>query len=527
MSSAQSITAVVCSHRCSPGVALEERKLGQLVRGRGGIGELILLENPCGDAEGALKQLRGKKVLFAGCQYLEESGFYSKAAAKLGLGPEDFVTLDVKSGVFDLYEEPEGALANLAAKMASMAELLAARQPPPGPPPQAKGGVLIIGSGLSGLSVAAALAGDGLPLDLLETSDPALAPGSLGLSFLDAGAVQKLRQRVQAGEQVASLPASGLLQVEAVEAGFQVRLKNGPTREYGAVAFAPERVEARSEEVGAWNLSQLYERLLRGHPIKGRVVFLLDRKRETPPEIVQDVLLAARTIRERYAAEIWVLLRQVRVSLPGLQELYDSCREAGVIFVKYEALSLRNDYGDFELGGLDTQSGASFQILKPDRLVLPGRGMLSEQACALAARLGLRLHDGAYTQPDSLWRLPNESSRPGIFVAGSARADMGHAGIVSDAEALAYALRQRFLPHGVPLNQHVAVVDADKCAYCLTCVRVCPFGAMGKDVQQRVARPIAAACQGCGTCASECPAEAIELHNLTKQSIAAGLRALV
>jgi heterodisulfide reductase subunit A-like polyferredoxin len=62
-------------------------------------------------------------------------------------------------------------------------------------------------------------------------------------------------------------------------------------------------------------------------------------------------------------------------------------------------------------------------------------------------------------------------------------------------------------------------VDADKCAYCLTCLRVCPYGAMGKDPAQRVAQVIRTACQGCGICASECPAEAITLRNLDRDSV--------
>jgi coenzyme F420-reducing hydrogenase delta subunit len=50
------------------------------------------------------------------------------------------------------------------------------------------------------------------------------------------------------------------------------------------------------------------------------------------------------------------------------------------------------------------------------------------------------------------------------------------------------------------------VVLSDKCAACLTCLRVCPFDV---PVVTDVAEMHSCLCQGCGICAAECPAEAI------------------
>lgn len=53
-----------------------------------------------------------------------------------------------------------------------------------------------------------------------------------------------------------------------------------------------------------------------------------------------------------------------------------------------------------------------------------------------------------------------------------------------------------------------ADVDADLCAACLTCLRVCPF-----DVPQVTDTALMSSdlCQACGMCAAECPAEAISM----------------
>jgi heterodisulfide reductase subunit A len=99
-------------------------------------------------------------------------------------------------------------------------------------------------------------------------------------------------------------------------------------------------------------------------------------------------------------------------------------------------------------------------------------------------------------------------------------------GVAADGAAAVQALKGRMNPEGILPVEHLASVDADKCVYCLTCVRVCPYHAMGKNIVERVAQPVTTACQGCGICAAECPAEAIELRNLSRGSVLAAMQAL-
>jgi len=56
----------------------------------------------------------------------------------------------------------------------------------------------------------------------------------------------------------------------------------------------------------------------------------------------------------------------------------------------------------------------------------------------------------------------------------------------------------------------VAQVDPGKCVACLTCVRLCPFGAP-HIVEEGYAKIEPDLCRGCGICTLECPAEAIKL----------------
>jgi len=527
MSSDQSIVAVLCDHQCSQAGPLKASQLEKRLSAESSIGKLIVLHEACRDQEKKLKMIEGKKVLFAGCPYLEESGFYETAGRALGLGRGEMLTVDVKSSIIDLYENRESIEENLVRKLESLGKMLAENVEVKEQPIKLKRSVLVYGSGFSGLQAALELSGEKLSVDLIETQEQTLAPGCLTELLRDPDMVNTLAGQARSSEHIAFFPSETIRGVESVEQGFSVTYDGGQKREYGAVVFSPERIENPVVETGAWNLTQLYQKLVDGQSLKGRIVFLLDRFSETPPEILQDVLHGVEVIKKRFASDVWILLKQVRVALPGLEELYDSCREKGIIFVKYENLSLKNDFGDFEIEAKDSQTGEPLRISKPDRLVLPDTTGLSGAARSMAEKLGLRLFDGMYTQPYSLWRLTSESNRPGVFVCGSARSNLDAAGVRSDSSAMVMGLKERFGPGGNTAIEHIAVVDNEKCAYCLTCLRVCPFGAVAKDTEERVARIIDTVCQGCGICASECPAEAIEMRNLTRQSIQAGMKVLV
>lgn len=96
---------------------------------------------------------------------------------------------------------------------------------------------------------------------------------------------------------------------------------------------------------------------------------------------------------------------------------------------------------------------------------------------------------------------------------------------------------QNFAPYELGFDEQTAIyeagrclccglgaqVAADKCAACLTCLRVCPYEV---PLVEGLARMPVEACQACGICAAYCPACAITVDNLYEHEIKEALEAL-
>ncbi len=69
----------------------------------------------------------------------------------------------------------------------------------------------------------------------------------------------------------------------------------------------------------------------------------------------------------------------------------------------------------------------------------------------------------------------------------------------------------------------LAVVDQSHCVGCLTCVRVCPFGAPHVG-EEGLASIDPSECRACGICVAECPAKAIRLRKSEEEKRITGYR---
>jgi len=121
---------------------------------------------------------------------------------------------------------------------------------------------------------------------------------------------------------------------------------------------------------------------------------------------------------------------------------------------------------------------------------------------------------------------PVDFATDGIYLAGSGhgpkliRESISQAS-AAVARACTILSKEKMLVGGV-----VAVVDGERCAACLTCVRVCPYEVPVINARGEAEIDVSK-CKGCGSCGAECPARAIELMHFRNDQLEAKSQALI
>ena len=116
-------------------------------------------------------------------------------------------------------------------------------------------------------------------------------------------------------------------------------------------------------------------------------------------------------------------------------------------------------------------------------------------------------------------RHPHKSSRQlavdmaseGVYVCGTAHGPKLISESLSQAMAAAARAATFLSQSEITLSVVTAKVDQERCASCLICARVCPYGVprINKDGVSEIDEAL---CRGCGICAAECPAKVIQLN---------------
>jgi heterodisulfide reductase subunit A-like polyferredoxin len=160
--------------------------------------------------------------------------------------------------------------------------------------------------------------------------------------------------------------------------------------------------------------------------------------------------------------------------------------------------------------------------------ILPGEGTES-----LHTALKVNLNKGGFYQEENIHLKPNLSNRKGIFLAGACHGKEDIYETLNDVRSVAMAVYSTLsggsaIPGGCVIpgyleTERKVIIDTEKCALCLTCIRTCPHRAIeiGEVTagQKWGAKVIPEACQGCGICAGECPAKAIEMIHYSDNQI--------
>lgn len=240
----------------------------------------------------------------------------------------------------------------------------------------------------------------------------------------------------------------------------------------------------------------------------GTIVILLDAKKPSRSSHIVAVEKAIEIKDSNPDCRIYIITPEVRTF--GLDELeYCKAQKKGIVFIRAE--NIKHSSGEMRV--TDSPSGKVLEIT-PD-LVITDEEQEVKNAALWAKAFSINLYEDGHFRLGNVSRGPVTSMRNGIFLCGTAsRALLPRE---MDTSARAAATRAVTAAH-TPIAINSAEVDEEKCASCMTCVRVCLFHApsINERGKSEICRDL---CQACGLCVNLCPASAISLKGFGRMDI--------
>jgi len=409
---------------------------------------------------------------------------------------------------------------------------------------------LVIGGGVAGMTAALQLADQGFEVFLVEKEER-LGGNLLNIHRTIEGAdvqafLQDLIGRVSGNPAIHLLTNSLVTDFEGVRGNFTTGVMTAPAMyhqkiQHGITIVATGAAEERpegylyGEDPRVITQLELDGRLAKtGENAAGlREVVMIQcvgSRNEKHPSCSRTCCATAiknalRLKRINPETSIYILYRDIR-TYGLLETYYAEARREGIIFVRYdpEAEPEVTKDGETLLISFEDKMLKEKIELRPDLVVLSSATVPRENR-ELANLLKVpRTAEGFFLEAHAKLR-PVDFASDGIYLAGSAHAPK----LISESVSQAYAAvaractilsKENLLVGGV-----VAVVDQERCAACLTCVRVCPYDVPMVNVHGEAEIDIIK-CKGCGTCAAECPARAIDLMHFRTSQLEAKVGAL-
>jgi len=165
-------------------------------------------------------------------------------------------------------------------------------------------------------------------------------------------------------------------------------------------------------------------------------------------------------------------------------------------------------------------------VLTPDLLVLSQAIVPQEGSRELANIFKFPLSAEGFFLEAHMKLRPVDFASDGLYLCGLAHYPKTINETIAQAEAAAARAAGILSRDSLLVGGIVAVVDGERCAACLTCVRVCPYEVPVVNVRGEAEIDIIK-CKGCGTCAAECPARAIDLMHFRTSQLEAKVGALM
>lgn len=225
-------------------------------------------------------------------------------------------------------------------------------------------------------------------------------------------------------------------------------------------------------------------------------------------------LKLAHLVKEHTGATIYNFYIDMRTPGKGYEEFYERLLEEGNNFIRGRVAEVTDlaltpaEKDKLVIQVEDTLAGFVRRI--PVDMVVLATG-LEPQADAQDVRKMFNM--SCSTEGFFLERHPKlapvSTTTDGVFLAGCCQGPKDIPDSVAQAGAAAAEALVLIDTGYVEMEPMTAFVEPEKCSDCKTCATLCPYSAIGKDLERNVAVINPVLCKGCGVCVAACPSGAI------------------
>jgi heterodisulfide reductase subunit A-like polyferredoxin len=409
---------------------------------------------------------------------------------------------------------------------------------------------LIIGGGLSGMTAAQSIAAQGFEAFLVERENE-LGGNARRIYFTESGEdpqklLQDLIKQVESNPKIIIYKGASVKSISGFIGNYNTEIVtikgNIETIPHGVVIIATGGSEYKPVEYLYGKSSKVITQLELEKKLIDRDSAIINLKSVTMIQCVgsreaehlycsrvccmQAINNAIKLKEINPEMDVTILYRDIRAY--GLHELqYRKAREMGITFIHFDAArkpeaNLVDD--NLQVKVLDKALNQEIN-LNPDMVILSAAIRPQSDADDFASNLKIPLTQDKFVMEAHMKLRPLDLVNEGVYICGLAHSPKTmEESIIQARGAVSRALTVLSQPY-LMVGGVVSVVDPQKCAACLTCVRSCPYNVPIIN-EEGVAQIAPAACQGCGICASACPRKAITLQHYSDRQVIAKVDAL-
>ena len=512
-----------------------------------------------------IREYRIDRVVVAACSPRIHELTFRKALENAGMNPYMLEMANIREQVSWVHTNKTQATLKAIALIAAAVNRVRWHEPLERREVSIKPATLILGGGIAGMTAALEVADAGMPAYLIEKSDHLggiVEAVDLTFPYFDSTqqVIRSVIERVQNHPNIRVFLDATLKEIFGYIGNFETTFVRGAEEirlEFGHIVVATGLKPFDPSVIPQYGFSKFpnvitsfqFEKILK----RGRIV---TSKGEDPKNIAiihcvgsrnpkyheycsrtccSTALKYSNQIRSALPhASIYHLYADMRSYGKGCEELYCATSRKNVLFLMFDQQNdlpvirkgIRGEYPNLVIEMNEKLTGE--KVLVPADLVILMVGMEAhEDSREVAHMTGTAMCGSSFFIEKHPKLDPVATTTDGVFIVGSCQAPKDIPNTVAQARAATSRILANISQGRMSVEVTTSKVTSEICCGCMTCIGLCPYGAVSFDEKENVSAVNEILCKGCGTCGSSCPTGAIRSRHFTDQQMLSEIRELI